>query len=507
MQNRIFYSICFGFIFGVLLRSLVSLNFYLAVLLCGISFALVLIFSLVVKNKWGIIFSVFILAFSFGILRFHIVDKPAPEIFESQVGQKVNFSGIIIDEPDTRENNQKLTVEVEANPTSLKLRGAKEKTKILASVGFGEDFKYGDGINFSGKLEKPENFITDQGKEFDYINYLRKDGIYYVMNYVTTEIVSRGNGNKIKSALFLVKEKFLEKMNFAIASPESLLMGGLILGEKSSFDQALRQSFVNTGTIHIVALSGYNITIVAEWFMKLFAQIPYAPKNLGIGMGIFAVLLFILMTGASSTAIRAGIMATLALVARATGRNYDVVRALVLAGVFMIILNPFVLVYDVSFQLSFIATIAVIFFAPKIEKYFLWLPKRFGLRDIVSVTCAAYIFVFPFILYKMGTLSLVALPANILILPFIPFTMLLGFMTSLAGLFWYVLAAPFGYISYLFLHYELGVISFFSNLPFAAISLSNFPLFITLLIYIYFVYRLFGRNIKSFFKIKTTAPL
>ena len=192
-------------------------------------------------------------------------------------------------------------------------------------------------------------------------------------------------------------------------------------------------------------------------------------------------------------------MATLALVARATGRNYDVGRALILAGVLMIMLNPFLLVFDVSFQLSFIATVAVIFFAPRIEKYFTWVTKKFGLRDIVSVTCAAYIFVFPFILYKMGNFSLVALPANVLILPFIPFTMLLGFVTGFAGLIWHAFAVPFGFISYLFLHYELSIISFFSNLPFAAFSFPNFPLWLTLIIYAYFIYRLFGKNIREFF--------
>ena len=222
------------------------------------------------------------------------------------------------------------------------------------------------------------------------------------------------------------KINFLNKMNLAIREPESLLMGGLILGEKSSFNEALRQSFVDTGTIHIVALSGYNVTIVAEWIMKIFSFSSF-PKNLGIGAGIVTILLFVLMTGGSSTAVRAGIMASLALFARVIGRNYDVARALILAGVFMILINPFVLVFDVSFQLSFIATVAVIFFSPKIEKYFLWITPRFKLRDIISVTCAAYVFVLPFILYKMGNLSLVALPANALILPFIPFTMILGF--------------------------------------------------------------------------------
>ena len=117
--------------------------------------------------------------------------------------------------------------------------------------------------------------MTDQGKVFDYVNYLRKDGIFYVMSYSTISIISRGNGNFIQSALFSAKEKFIEKMNFAITGTESLFMGGLILGEKASFSQALRQSFVNTGTIHVVALSGYNVTIVAEWIMKLFKQVSF----------------------------------------------------------------------------------------------------------------------------------------------------------------------------------------------------------------------------------------
>src|SRR3989344_1018719 len=318
MKDRIFYAMCFGFIFGVLLRSFLFVNLYFTVLISILALVVILFFTLVSKNKWGIVAGIFILTFSFGIFRFHKADIPAPNIFESQVGQKVSFSGEIIDEPDQRESNQKLTIETKI--------GGKE-TKILAGVDFGENFKYGDAIKFSGKLLKPENFVTDQGKEFDYINYLRKDGIYYVMNYVTVEIFSRDNGNFIKSALFSIKEKFLGKMNLVVRNPESLLMGGLILGEKASFSQELREKFIDTGTIHIVALSGYNITIVAEWIMKLFTQVPFVSKNIGISMGIFTILLFVLMTGGSSTAIRAGIMATLALVARATGRNYDVARA------------------------------------------------------------------------------------------------------------------------------------------------------------------------------------
>jgi len=500
MQDRIFYAICFGFIIGVFLRSFIFINFYPIILFGIIAFAIILFHTFISKNKWGIFAGVFILAFSFGIFRFHLVDVPAPYFFESQVGQRVSFSGIIVDEPSTGENNQKLIVEV-LTPQGLALDPLKarpffSKTRILLSANLDSDYKYGDQINFEGNLKKPENFITDQGKEFDYINYLRKDGIFFIMSYPKIEIVSHGQGNFIKSALFYAKEKFLDKMNLSIREPESLLMGGLILGEKSAFNESLRQSFVDTGTIHIIALSGYNVTIVAEWIMKIFSPFP---RNVGIGAGIFTIILFVLMTGGSSTAVRAGIMASIALFARIIGRNYDVSRALILAGVIMILINPFVLVFDVSFQLSFIATVAVIFFAPKIEKYFLWITPRWELRDILSVTCAAYIFVMPYILYKMGNLSLVALPANILILPFIPLTMIFGFLTGFAGTIWYILSVPLGYISYLFLHYELTIINFFSNIPFAALSVPDFPFILTLLIYIYFVYKLFGRNIENFF--------
>src|SRR3990167_9141731 len=161
MQNKLFYSVCFGFIFGVFLRSFIFVDIYLVILLGAISFALIS------KNQWGIISGIFILAFCIGIFRFNMVDAPAPSVFESHVGEKVSFSGIITDEPDIRENNQKLRSETQVDMA---------KTKILATVNLDEDFKYGDQINFSGKLQRPENFIADQGKNFDYVNYLRKDG-------------------------------------------------------------------------------------------------------------------------------------------------------------------------------------------------------------------------------------------------------------------------------------------------------------------------------------------
>src|SRR3989338_1210314 len=211
MQDRVFYSICFGFVFGVLLRSFVAVDLYLTILFGVISFAIFVFFVLISKNNFGILASIFILTFAFGLWRFSIADKVAPNV--------ISMSGEVVDEPAIGENNQRLIVQT-------------KETIILITTDFENNYKYGDFLKFSGKLEKPENFITDQGKVFDYVNYLRKDGIFYVISYPEIEIISHGNGNMLKNALFSFKEKFLEKMNLAIQTPESLLMGGLILGEK-----------------------------------------------------------------------------------------------------------------------------------------------------------------------------------------------------------------------------------------------------------------------------------
>ncbi len=530
MKYHIFSIIILGFLIGVLVQSLhvFSLfHIYTTIIISVVVFLFYLI-RLEKNSNFILLCGVFVLVFGLGMTRFHLADKGAPKEYVSLVGQSVSLQGVVVDEPDEREKNTKLLVEVSGKRPFLEeeqsdgkgkaLRSGFEKTKILFTANSGRDYKYGDEISFKGVLERPKNFMTDQGKEFDYIHYLEKDGIYFVMQSYDINTVSRGQGNPVKSWLFDFKNKFMSRADDAISAPESTFLGGLILGEKSAFDKAMRDSFVKTGTIHIIALSGYNVTIVAEGVMKFISYIS-SPRSVmmgemspragtfGIGAGIFAIMLFIIMTGASSTAIRAGIMSTLALLARATGRTSDAGRALFLAGFLMILWNPFLLVYDVSFQLSFIATFSVIFFAPRMEKYFFWVTEKFGLRDVITVTVSAYIFVLPFILYKMGNLSIVALPANVLILPFIPLTMLLGFLAGIFGLIFPVLGLPFGYFAYLFLHYELQVIKFFSDLPFASFSIGHFPMVLTILAYGVMLWWIFKKDVENAFRSPTSEAL
>lgn len=394
---------------------------------------------------------------------------PKPLSYEGAVGKEVSFQGVVTNAPDVRLNNTRLTVTQED-----------KESNILVVVPNTFDVLYGDKVSVIGTLDTPDSFTTSSGKEFNYAQYLANQDIYYIVKNPDIKVISHGSGSFLKSKLYKLRDAFIKNIAAVIDPPESDLADGLVLGTRGGFDSSMRDEFINTGTIHIIALSGYNVTIVAEGVMKVLGVV--LSSALSIVFGIVFIFLFIMLAGASSTAIRAGIMATIALFARMTGRTYDAGRALVIAGLLMIAYDPRTL-SDISFQLSFIATFGVLYLSPKVLKWVWFIPSRFGMRELVATTLGATIAVLPIILYSTGILSLVSLPANILILPFIPLTMLLVFITGMIGFVSSIIAIPFAFISHLLLSYILAIIHFFALLPFSSVTIASFPLIITIILY------------------------
>jgi competence protein ComEC len=335
-------------------------------------------------------------------------------------------------------------------------------------------------------IKKPQKIDAEDGKIFDYPSYLAKDGIYYQFIFPKISVVSSENGNFIKTKLFLLKEKFMENARAVVKEPESSLLGGLVVGAKRSLGKKLLDDFKIAGVAHIVVLSGYNITIVADSIMKSFS---FLPRAVGFSFGAFGIILFAVMTGGAPTAIRAAIMALIVILAKSTGRTSGMTRALIIAGFLMVLQNPKILVFDSSFQLSFAATLGLIYFTPIAEKYLWFIPEKWGsFREIIFSTIATQLFVLPLILYKIGIFSVFALPVNLLILPLVPITMFFGFLTGMAGFIWLPLSIPFAYISYFLLAYELLVIQFFASLPFSSFFVSDFPFVLVVIIYLLYLY-------------------
>ena len=478
-MERLLYPAVGGFTLGVLWYSFFDFGVWFSVFVLGLGI-LVLLTAFILENKRSaLIIGVLIFSFALGLLRYDIANIHQGSIVtDSFVGQNITAEGIVIDEPDKRENNTNYTIQLE------KVFDKEVHEKIRVVAGSYPSFIYGDKVFISGELQKPEGFETDTGKYFDYAAFLSKDDIFYQMLFPELEFVSSGHGQFVRQYLFGFKNAFLSQVQKLIPDPQVSLLGGLVVGAKQSLGEKLQSDFRTTGIIHIVVLSGYNVTIVADAIMRTFKFFPLISQTVGTAFGAFSIILFALMTGASATIVRASIMALLVIAARSTGRTYDITRALFIAGFIMVLHNPKILVHDASFQLSFLATLGLIWLSPLLDKYVPFIPTRFRLREFATATVATQIFVLPLLLYKIGELSLVALPVNLLVLVTVPLTMLFGFLAGMVGFVSSILAIPFAFIAHILLSYQLKVVELFANFPFASIQIDVFPLWLMLGLYV-----------------------
>jgi len=490
MQGKLLYVGIISFTLGIGIRSLISINYFVIaflILLTGVFFVYGIFLKISSSTQFFkiVLFGSFIISFfALGIIHYQISDlKRGDSALDIRIGEAITLEGFVVSEPDERENNVRLTIQFE------KLYGDKVvevQGKGIITTDFYPAFSYGDRLKLTGTLKKPENFENDLGREFNYVEFLAKDGIFYQMFRPKIELIESEQGGFIKRNIFAFKGAFLNKIKKVVPEPASSLSGGLLLGTKQSLGSETLDDFRRVGLIHIVVLSGYNITIVAESFVKTLGF--FLSKQLAGVFGIMGIIIFAIMTGAGATVVRASLMVVLVLIARMLGRDYSANRALFLAGLVMLIHNPKILLFDPSFQLSFVAMLGLVNFSPIILRYVQFLPERFGIRELTSSTLATQIFVLPLILYMMGELSLVALPVNLLVLAFIPLTMFVSFVTGSLGFVFQTLSIPFGFISFLFLSYIFKIVEFFASLPFASIKISHFPLWLMVLIYVVYGY-------------------
>jgi len=465
-----------SFIFGILVASLISTSPLIAVFIFIIGVGIFFI------DRGLIFLLLLIIGLSLGIFRFDLKDFHTSNL-SSSVDQKITLEGVVVSEPEKCENDLRFVLESGAE-------------KVLVSTNLYADISYGDKLKVEGKLQVPGVILDDvTGREFDYAKYLSKDDIYYTMSFANAELLEKGKGNKIISFLLKVKESFVNKMKDVLPEPESSLLAGLLVSGKQALPKNILEEFRRAGVVHIVVLSGYNITVIAEFLAYIFG---FLTLRYASSASIIGVILFVLMTGATATVVRAAVMALIAVSGKLLGRSYSAPRALFVAGFIMLTENPKILVFDPSFQLSFLATVAMIYVSPMTDRY---MPRgawaKWGISSILSATIATQLFVLPYLLYQIGSISIVSLLSNILILAFVPFTMLLGFVSTLFAYISSWIALPFTYTTHLMLAWILGVAHILGNLSFAQVSFSSFPLWLAILPYFVFILWRFRLSAQS----------
>ena len=464
------------FIFGFALGILVSSFIFLAPLWSVFAIFLGLV-SLMVDKVWNakigkevLFLSLVFIALGLGALRYSIKDFHEPLTPSSQ--------GVVVSEPEQRENTTRFVLKTDNGE------------KVLVNTDLYSHVEYGDRIEASGKLAKPGIIVgEDGGRPFDYAKYLSKDDIYHILSFAKVEILSSGHGNPIKRTLFKIKKSFVSRVKKILVEPESSLLAGLIVSGREAMPKDILEEFRRAGVIHIVVLSGYNVAIIAEFMRKIFENLfllfrPSTNPRVAAGASVFGIIFFVLMTGAEATVVRASLMVLTVIVAKMFGRAYSAPRTLLVAGFIMLLQNPKILVFDPSFQLSFLATLALIYVVPIVERYLKRVPERWGLRTTVSTTIATQATVLPLLVYSVGDFSIVSLPANVLILLIIPATMLVGFTAALLAYASSLVALPLTYITHLLLSWILGVSHYLGNLSFASIAVPYVSIWSVVLIYI-----------------------
>ncbi|EKD49251.1 MAG: hypothetical protein ACD_63C00208G0001 [uncultured bacterium] len=455
-KSKIFFFLCLSFIAGIGFASFYVSKTFILLFLLVLGTILVCVFW---ERKKIVVFGFCIVVFVLGIFRFGLVGSSLDDLHVSKLNDSglVTIIGRVVSYPDVRVDKVNMEIEVEEVNGDKNIHG-----KILVYTPLYPRFDYADRLEISGKLFTPPEF-----EDFSYRDYLSRFGIHSVMFRAEIELIERGNANVFLKNIFKIKSKLKDSLRVILHEPQSGFAQRLILGEYHAMSSELLEMFKRSGVMHIIAISGYHITIVA-------AMLTAISKSLGKrGSFIFAIcgiVLYTILTGATASVVRSSIMGILVLVALNLGRLSSIRNALVLAALAIVAVNPQVLRLDIGFQLSFLAVIGIVYISPYLVKVFRFLPNVLKFRESIVITLSAQITTLPLVVYDFGKLSVVAPIVNFVLLPSIPLSMGLGFLASVVGMFDETVGRFVALPAWLTLGYGIYVVKFFSEIPLAYID-------------------------------------
>ncbi|MBT7073995.1 MAG: DUF4131 domain-containing protein [Anaerolineae bacterium] len=312
------------------------------------------------KTQFYFFLPLLLLAFFFGAYHF---ENNQPEFEDpffigwfSDREYDTLVTGVISDAPDYRDTYTNLQLDTQFINQIGKTEALTVHGKILVRINAGETYRYGDYIRVRGLLE-----IPPENEEFSYRDYLALNDIHaYMRNAEATLLPEARGGSPIMAAIYDLRDRALVNIYKLFPDPEASLLAGILLGIETGLPVDLQHAFKDTGTTHIIAISGFNITIIAGLFITLFGNL-FGKRN-GSILAMIGIAAYTILVGADAAVVRAALMGGLGLLGRQLGRRQDGVASLLFVAVAMSYFNPMVL-WDVGFQLSFAATAGLILYA------------------------------------------------------------------------------------------------------------------------------------------------
>gem|GEM_PF-4810980 len=271
---------------------------------------------------------------------------------------------------------------------------------------------------------------------------------------------------------FFVSVRSIVSGGFArlMPEPEASLAGGLLIGKAGIAGHAaddLILAMRRTGTMHVLAVSGFNVGIVLASVERATVNM-LAPKPRAV-VAMALLIIFIVLSGAEASVLRAGIMATLAVIGRRLGRPVQSKRMLLVTVLVMVLITPD-MPTDLGFLLSVLATFGVLEWSEPFERALRFVPEAFGIRAALATTMAAQVLTTPLILAAFGTVSLISPVVNLFVLPVVPFAMAVGAITALV---WWipVVGQAVGWLAWLPHMFIVRCIVWFGQVPAASLTL------------------------------------
>jgi ComEC/Rec2-related protein len=353
------------------------------------------------------------------------------------------------------------SVDERLDKTLLKVRIKDTNTNIQVTIREKQNFLPGDTVSVRGKVELPEDFVTDTGRIFDYDSYLSSRGVDAVVGFAQVVRIKQTNFsiNKIATQIRnFIAETLAENINF----PVDGIVASMLVGFQGAIPKYLSEIFRDTGTLHTLVLSGYNITVLAGFLGLLFRRLPFKIKTVLIALGIGTL---VLISGSGVAATRAGIMGCIALFSGMSLQSYSALRALFLSILFFFFLNPKTIFVDPGFHLSFLATLFIVTILPILKERFIFIPNgKFNLRELIILAVGLPIFMLPYMMYFSGFFPLVSPLANIFLAPIIPVLMLGGVVVVSLSFLPFV-SSVLGFIVSFIGYVAINMLTFFANFP------------------------------------------
>lgn len=409
----------------------------------------------------------------------------------------VIVQGMVDEPPDLREKVQLLHLSV----TESRVLGKMERvhTSILVMVARYPAYQYGDLLSVAGKIKEED----DSG--FDYRRYLKSRGASLALDFPRIEILARDRGSTWLKYIYLTREKLYSVIRVVLPEPQASLANGTAFGITGDIPPSLYDAFRKSGTTHILAISGLNLSILMGAVLAAVVPVLGRRYQIHVWIALISIWIFAIFSGSRPPVMRGAVMGSFYLAADLFGRQKHGLMALFLAAAILVGFDPG-LIYSVSFQLSFMAMVGLIFIATPLSN---WLGDRLtklaGLKkkstsltflkavaDNVSVTLGATFFTLPLILYYFGAISLVGVPATLLAQLALMPIIVLTFFAAGAGLVFLPLANAIGWLDYVFLRYMTAIVENFSYLPGSSLATGYLNSWQTILLYTLLVVTIVG---------------